>query len=74
VYVCVFQLTAGLYRRVLVILPDKVMPQMTSPIALCDFLTQAFNVGTKLKGATLHHVSVDSVQSFFSLIVLCLSE
>ncbi|WAR02028.1 NOC4B-like protein [Mya arenaria] len=39
------KLSATLYRKVLVILPDKVMSNMTSPLSLCDFLSQAFNVG-----------------------------
>ncbi|KAH3886001.1 hypothetical protein DPMN_010001, partial [Dreissena polymorpha] len=40
-----FKLTATLYRKVLIILPEKVIPHITSPLLLSDFLTQSFNVG-----------------------------
>lgn len=40
-----FKLTSSLYRSVLVILHDKVMPYMTNPLLLSDFLTESYNVG-----------------------------
>ena len=40
-----FQLSVSLYRRVLVILHEKVMPFMTSPLMLADFLTDSYNIG-----------------------------
>ncbi|KAL3857411.1 hypothetical protein ACJMK2_012086 [Sinanodonta woodiana] len=40
-----FKLSPSLYKRVLVILHDKVMPYMTNPLLLSDFLTDSFNVG-----------------------------
>lgn len=39
------KLSATMYRRVLQILHDKVMPNLTSPLILCDFLTQSYDVG-----------------------------
>jgi U3 small nucleolar RNA-associated protein 19 len=41
----VLQLTSSLYRSVLVILHDKVMPHMTNPLLLSDFLTESYNIG-----------------------------
>ena len=39
------QLTPGLYRRVLTKLDEKVLPFMSSPLVLADFLTQSYNIG-----------------------------
>ncbi|KAL5017194.1 hypothetical protein ScPMuIL_006783 [Solemya velum] len=40
-----FKLSTSLYRKVLLILHDKVMPYMTSPLLLSDFLTNSYNIG-----------------------------
>ncbi|XP_013379671.1 nucleolar complex protein 4 homolog [Lingula anatina] len=39
------RLPTSLYKKVLVILHDKVMPYMTSPLLLSDFLTESYNIG-----------------------------
>lgn len=38
-------LTPSLYRRVLTKLDDKLLPFMSSPLLLADFLTQSYNTG-----------------------------
>ena len=40
-----FQLSARMCRQVLTSLHEKVIPHMTSPILLADFLTQAYSIG-----------------------------
>ena len=39
------QLPSTLYKKVLVIVHEKVMPHMTSPLLLSDFLTASYNIG-----------------------------
>ncbi|KAK3085127.1 hypothetical protein FSP39_024825 [Pinctada imbricata] len=39
------KLPASLYKRVLVMLHEKVMPHLTSPLLLSDFLTQSYEIG-----------------------------
>ncbi|CAH1801800.1 unnamed protein product [Owenia fusiformis] len=39
------KLTMSLYKKVLIILHEKVMPYMTTPVLLADFLTQSYNIG-----------------------------
>ncbi|XP_064612394.1 nucleolar complex protein 4 homolog [Liolophura sinensis] len=38
-------LSTSLYKKVLVGLHEKVMPNLTSPLLLSDFLTQSYNIG-----------------------------
>ncbi|XP_041347995.1 nucleolar complex protein 4 homolog A-like [Gigantopelta aegis] len=40
-----FKLTTGLYKKVLMILHDKVIPYVSCPLFLSDFLTESYNVG-----------------------------
>lgn len=39
------QLTASIYKKVLVILHEKVMPFMSNPLLLSDFLTTSYDIG-----------------------------
>ncbi|KAK7474423.1 hypothetical protein BaRGS_00034306 [Batillaria attramentaria] len=39
------ELTPSLYRRVLTKLDEKVIPFLSSPLVLSDFLTQSYNIG-----------------------------
>merc|ERR1712050_189410 len=39
------KLSFNLYKKVLVILHEKVMPSMSNPLLLSDFLTVSYNVG-----------------------------
>ena len=39
------QLSTSLYKQVLVNLHEKVMPHMTSPLLLADFLTESYDIG-----------------------------
>ncbi len=43
-----YPLTPGLYKRVLVVLPDKVIPHLEKPLLLTDFLMESYRIG-KLK-------------------------
>jgi len=38
-------LPQGLYHKVLAVLDDKVMPYMTNPLQLSDFLINSYNIG-----------------------------
>uniref|UniRef100_A0A8B9HCW3 CCAAT-binding factor domain-containing protein n=1 Tax=Astyanax mexicanus TaxID=7994 RepID=A0A8B9HCW3_ASTMX len=40
-----FQLPGGMYKKVLVILHDTIMPHMSDPTLMIDFLTAAYDVG-----------------------------
>ncbi|XP_060598961.1 nucleolar complex protein 4 homolog B-like [Ruditapes philippinarum] len=40
-----FKLTPTLYRKVLVIIHEKVMPNIASPLVLSDFLIESYNIG-----------------------------
>ena len=40
-----FQLSGSLYKKVLVVLHEKVMPFMSNPLLLADFLTSSYNIG-----------------------------
>ncbi|XP_045173435.2 nucleolar complex protein 4 homolog B-like [Mercenaria mercenaria] len=40
-----FKLTATLYRKVLVIIHEKVMPNIASPLVLSDFLIESYDIG-----------------------------
>lgn len=42
---CAFQLPSGLYKKVLVVLHDSVLPHMSEPTLMMDFLTAAYEVG-----------------------------
>ena len=42
------QLSPSLYKRVLVILPDKVIPHLEKPLLLTDFLMTSYNIGNYL--------------------------
>ncbi|XP_071110974.1 nucleolar complex protein 4 homolog A-like isoform X1 [Haliotis cracherodii] len=39
------KLTASLYKKVLIIAKDKVMPRLSNPLVLSDFLTESYTVG-----------------------------
>ena len=40
-----YQLTAGLYRRALVLIPEKVIQHLKQPVKLADFFIEAYNLG-----------------------------
>lgn len=40
-----FNLSPSLYKKVLIILHKKVMPNLTNPLLLTDFLTDSYNIG-----------------------------
>jgi len=42
------QLSEVVYKQVLVSLDTKVMPHLTDPRMLIDFLTDSYNLGTEL--------------------------
>lgn len=42
---CPSQLPTGLYKKVLVILHDSVLPYMNEPTLMMDFLTVAYGIG-----------------------------
>ena len=46
-----------LYKKVLITITDKVIPFMTSPLLLSDFLTQSFDIGLYY----FHPISVDPI-------------
>ena len=41
----IYSQLGSLYRKVLVTLHERVMPYMTSPLMLSDFLTESYNIG-----------------------------
>ena len=40
-----FQMSTNLYKKILVNLHEKVIPGMSNPLLLADFLTTSYNVG-----------------------------
>ncbi|XP_069134720.1 nucleolar complex protein 4 homolog B-like [Argopecten irradians] len=53
-----FQLPTNLYRRTLIILHKNVMPFMTSPLVLSDFLTESYNIGGAISLLALNGIFV----------------
>nr|CAG4636963.1 EOG090X04ZD [Ceriodaphnia reticulata]SVE72901.1 EOG090X04ZD [Ceriodaphnia reticulata] len=49
-------LTPGLYKRVLVLLPDKVLPYLEKPLLLTDFLMESYRIGGAVSILALHGV------------------
>nr|SVE91102.1 EOG090X04ZD [Daphnia sinensis] len=49
-------LTPSLYKRVLVILPDKVLPHLEKPLLLTDFLMESYRIGGAVSILALHGV------------------
>ena len=45
-----------LYKRMLIILHDKVMPQLIRPLMLTDFLVESYNVGGSISLLALNGV------------------
>ena len=45
-----------LYKRMLIILHDKVMPQLVRPLMLTDFLIESYNVGGSIRLLALNGV------------------
>uniref|UniRef100_A0A8C9WA25 Nucleolar complex associated 4 homolog n=1 Tax=Scleropages formosus TaxID=113540 RepID=A0A8C9WA25_SCLFO len=43
--VVLFQLPSGLYKKVLVVLHDAILPHMSQPTLMIDFLTAAYDIG-----------------------------
>lgn len=54
------QLSPKLYKKLLIKLPEKLIPKMTNPLMLADFLTQSYNSGGL--------ISVLALNSLFILI------
>ena len=54
------QLTVKLYKKLLIKLPEKIIPKMTNPLMLADFLTNSYNTGGL--------ISVLALNSLFILI------
>lgn len=54
------QLSAKLYKKLLIKLPEKLIPKMTNPLMLADFLTHSYNSGGL--------ISVLALNSLFILI------
>lgn len=42
-----FKLSPALYKKVLVNLHSKILPNLTNPLLLTDFLTDSYNIGLK---------------------------
>lgn len=42
-----FQLPLGLYKKVLVIMHDSILPHLAQPSLMIDFLTRAYDVGER---------------------------
>lgn len=40
-----YPLTPGLYKRVLILLPEKVIPHLDKPLLLTDFLINSYEIG-----------------------------
>ena len=55
-----FKLNIKLYKKLLIKLPEKLLPKMSNPLMLADFLTQSYNSGGL--------ISVLSLNSLFVLI------
>nr|CAG4650111.1 EOG090X04ZD [Sida crystallina] len=55
-YVLKSPLNASLYKRVLVILPDKVLPHLEKPLLLTDFLMTSYAIGGAVSILALHGV------------------
>nr|CAG4634749.1 EOG090X04ZD [Alona affinis] len=51
-----YPLTPSLYKRVLVLLPDKVIPHLEKPLLLTDFLMESYNIGGAVSVLALHGV------------------
>nr|SVE75088.1 EOG090X04ZD [Daphnia dolichocephala] len=49
-------LTPSLYKRVLVVLPDKVLPHLEKPLLLTDFLMESYRIGGAVSILALHGV------------------
>lgn len=43
--VCLLQLPSNMYKKILVILHDSILPHMSKPTLMIDFLTAAYDVG-----------------------------
>lgn len=53
------QLPMSMYKKVLVILHDSVLPHMSDPTLMIDFLTAAYNVGESFQQVTSYSVSLE---------------
>lgn len=53
VLLCPSQLPSGLYKKVLVILHDSILPHMNEPTLMIDFLTVAYGVGEQKQAFSL---------------------
>ncbi|XP_072035045.1 nucleolar complex protein 4 homolog A-like [Amphiura filiformis] len=47
-------LSTSVYKRVLIMLHESVMPHMTNPLLLTDFLTASYNIGGAISLLALH--------------------
>nr|CAG4651775.1 EOG090X04ZD [Triops cancriformis] len=56
--VLTYRLTPALYRKVLILLPDKVMPHLEKPLLLTDFFTESYNIGGAISLLALNGVFV----------------
>nr|CAG4643910.1 EOG090X04ZD [Lepidurus arcticus] len=56
--VLAFKLTPVLYKKVLILLPDKVMPHLENPLLLTDFFMESYNVGGAISLLALNGVFV----------------
>ena len=43
--ICLLQLPSNMYKKILVILHDSILPNMSNPTLMIDFLTAAYDVG-----------------------------
>nr|CAG4638409.1 EOG090X04ZD [Cyclestheria hislopi] len=55
-HVLKYPLTPSLYKRVLILLPEKVMPHLEKPLLLTDFLMDSYNIGGAVSLLALHGV------------------
>ncbi|XP_050411209.1 nucleolar complex protein 4 homolog [Patella vulgata] len=53
-----FKLNTSMYKRVLMMMHDKVIPNITSPLFLCDFLTDSYNIGGAISLLALNSIFI----------------
>ncbi|ESO91648.1 hypothetical protein LOTGIDRAFT_233423 [Lottia gigantea] len=51
-------LTPSIYKHVLMIMHDKVIPNLTSPLFLADFLTDSYNIGGAISLLALNSIFI----------------
>nr|CAG4641647.1 EOG090X04ZD [Eurycercus lamellatus] len=51
-----YPLTPSLYKRVLVLIPEKVIPHLEKPLLLTDFLMESYGIGGAVSILALHGV------------------